>query len=114
MTRVALRFELYRAAIELANGFEELGSAQQQRERFLPISSCARRAACRCLKSTSGCWRRSAQGYRPAPGSQLGFDRLVMLASARAISAKCCHLPRIGSEPRSAPARASYCLPREM
>jgi lysyl-tRNA synthetase class 2 len=78
--QVALRFELYRGGIELANGFEELGSAAQQRERFsadqrlrqlrgLPVPEIDER-----LLAALG------SGLPPCAGVALGFDRLVMLA----------------------------------
>jgi elongation factor P--(R)-beta-lysine ligase len=85
--RVALRFELYRGGIELANGFEELASAAQQRARFaedqrlrlergLPVPAIDER-----LLAALGA------GLPPCAGVALGFDRLVMLATgARHIS----------------------------
>jgi elongation factor P--(R)-beta-lysine ligase len=79
--RVALRFELYRGGFELANGFEELASAAQQRERFVADQ---RLRAVRGLPVPEIDERLLAaleSGLPPCSGVALGFDRLVMLAS---------------------------------
>jgi elongation factor P--(R)-beta-lysine ligase len=78
--RVAERFELYVAGVELANGFGELTDAAEQRRRF---------EAEMALKA-----ERYGETYPidedflaalahmpPASGCALGFDRLVMLAT---------------------------------
>ncbi|HTR16841.1 MAG TPA: EF-P lysine aminoacylase EpmA [Acetobacteraceae bacterium] len=79
--RVALRFELFACGMELANAFEELTDAAEQRARFLDDR--ARRAA---LYGPD--WPLDedflaalAAGMPPASGIALGFDRLTMLAS---------------------------------
>ncbi|MCW8090536.1 elongation factor P--(R)-beta-lysine ligase [Alteromonas sp. ASW11-130] len=77
--RVADRFEVYFKGIELANGFNELGDAQEQRRRFdndieqrkslgLPVVESDERflAALEC-------------GLPPCAGVALGVDRLLML-----------------------------------
>ncbi|MBE7213245.1 MAG: EF-P lysine aminoacylase GenX [Gluconacetobacter diazotrophicus] len=85
--RAALRFELYAAGLELANGFDELTDPVEQRSRFL--SDRARRLALdpnldwpvdeallAALPSLPAC-----------SGIALGFDRLAMLATgARSIA----------------------------
>ena len=79
--RVALRFELFVCGIELANAFEELTDAAEQRARFL--ADRARRHA------TSGPdWPLDedflaalAHGMPAGSGIALGFDRLAMIAS---------------------------------
>lgn len=79
--RVALRFELYRNGIELANGFEELGDAVQQRARF---SDDQRLRAERGLPVPEIDERLLAalrHGLPHCAGVALGFDRLVMLAT---------------------------------
>jgi len=79
--RMALRFELYRGGIELANGFEELGSAEQQRERF---ASDQRARAARGLpvpEIDEQLLAALGAGLPPCAGVALGFDRLVMLAT---------------------------------
>lgn len=79
--RCALRFELYCNGIELANGFDELASAQEQRARFeadlaerarrgLPVHALDERLLA-ALES----------GLPPCAGVALGFDRLLMLAA---------------------------------
>jgi lysyl-tRNA synthetase class 2 len=79
--RVALRFELFVQGVELANAFEELTDADEQRARFRHDR--ARRAA---LYGTD--WPMDedflaalGHGMPPAAGIALGFDRLAMLAS---------------------------------
>lgn len=79
--RVALRFELYAAGMELANAFEELTDAEEQRRRFL-----ADRAARKALYPTRAEWPldetllEALPHMPPCSGIALGFDRLVMLA----------------------------------
>jgi elongation factor P--(R)-beta-lysine ligase len=79
--RVALRFELFVCGIELANAFEELTDAAEQRARFL--ADRARRHAV-----TGPDWPLDEDflaaleaGMPPASGIALGFDRLAMLAA---------------------------------
>ena len=79
--RVALRFELFLCGMELANAFEELTDAQEQRERFM-----ADRARRHALYGQD--WPLDedflaalAHGMPPACGIALGFDRLAMIAS---------------------------------
>jgi elongation factor P--(R)-beta-lysine ligase len=79
--RCALRFELYCEGIELANGFKELASAEEQRARFerdlqlrgahgLPSEPIDERLLAAL-----------ASGLPDCAGVALGFDRLVMLAT---------------------------------
>lgn len=79
--RVALRFELYAAGMELANAFEELTDTTEQRARFK-----ADRQQRQTLYPNRPEWPvdeklLSALPHMPAcSGIALGFDRLVMLA----------------------------------
>ena len=79
--RVALRFELFLCGMELANAFEELTDADEQRARFQDDR--ARRHA---LYGPD--WPLDedflaalAHGMPPASGIAMGFDRLAMAAS---------------------------------
>jgi lysyl-tRNA synthetase class 2 len=84
--RVALRFELFICGLELANAFEELTQAAEQRARFTEDRS--RRHA-----MTGPDWPLDEDflaaldhGMPAAAGIAMGFDRLAMLASgARSI-----------------------------
>jgi lysyl-tRNA synthetase class 2 len=79
--RVALRFELFIAGIEIANAFEELTDPAEQRARF--IADRARRHAERGpdWDLDEDFLAALAQPMPAASGIALGFDRLVMLAS---------------------------------
>jgi elongation factor P--(R)-beta-lysine ligase len=79
--RVAERFELYVAGLELANGYHELTDAAELRRRFEAIN--ARRAADGKpkLPEPSRLLRAMEAGLPPGVGVALGFDRLVMLAA---------------------------------
>lgn len=79
--RVALRVEAFLGGIELANGFEELTDAAEQRARFAAdAAERARRYPGREWPVDEGLL--SALPLMPAcSGIALGFDRLVMLAT---------------------------------
>ncbi len=80
---VAARFELFYGEMELANGFDELRDAGEQRQRF-ESENLARRAAGQ-PSSTIDEYLLAAleQGLPPCSGVALGLDRLVMLFSAK-------------------------------
>lgn len=79
--RVALRFELFLCGIELANAFEELTDAAEQRARFL-----ADRARRHAINDAPD-WPldedllNAIAHLPPCAGIALGFDRLAMIAS---------------------------------
>jgi lysyl-tRNA synthetase class 2 len=82
--RAALRFELFAAGVELANAFDELTDAAEQRERF-ERDVVERR---RLYGAESEDWgvdedflRALEHGMPAGSGIALGFDRLAMLAS---------------------------------
>jgi lysyl-tRNA synthetase class 2 len=79
--RVALRFELFLCGMELANAFEELTDAAEQRARFLDDR--ARRHALHGpdWPLDEDFLAALAHGMPPASGIALGFDRLAMAAS---------------------------------
>jgi lysyl-tRNA synthetase class 2 len=78
---VAERFELYYRGIELANGFHELGDADELRRRFEEVNQ--RRAADgrTVLPIPESLLSALEHGLPPCTGCALGFDRLVMLAT---------------------------------
>jgi elongation factor P--(R)-beta-lysine ligase len=76
---VALRFELYCRGVELANGFEELCDAHQQRARF-ELDRRERISAGLSAPSTDEALLSALSAGLPAvSGVALGFDRLLML-----------------------------------
>ncbi|BAT20824.1 EF-P lysine aminoacylase EpmA [Asaia bogorensis] len=79
--RVALRFELYAAGIELANAFEELTDPVEQRARF--VADRERRIALTPDQDwpLDEAFLADLADLPPCSGIALGFDRLVMLAT---------------------------------
>lgn len=84
--RQALRFELYLSGVELANAFEELADAGEQRARF--CADRTRRATEHAGDMAGRDWPLDEDflaalqhGLPSCAGIALGFDRLAMLAS---------------------------------
>ena len=80
--RVAERFELFAAGMELGNAFIELTDAAEQRERF--VADRARRHALYGGPDwplDEDFLAALAHGMLPVGGIAMGFDRLAMLAS---------------------------------
>ena len=77
--RVALRFELYYRGVELANGFEELADANEQRTRFLLDRRARARRGLPLPEIDQSLLDALAAGLPPVSGVALGFDRLLML-----------------------------------
>jgi len=95
--RAALRFELFVCGLELANAFEELTDAAEQRARFE-----ADRARRHALNGAED-WPMDedflaalAHGMPPAAGIALGFDRLAMIAAGASKIEQVLWLPRAG------------------
>ena len=78
--RVALRFELYHRGLELANGYHELASGAEQRQRF---AEDLRQRSLRGLPAAALDPHLLAAldaGLPDCAGVALGFDRILMLA----------------------------------
>jgi lysyl-tRNA synthetase class 2 len=76
----ALRFELYRNGIELANGFHELASAAEQRARFEQDREERKRRGLPAHAPDERLLAALETGLPDCAGVALGFDRLAMLA----------------------------------
>jgi len=83
---VAARFEAFWGGLELANGFHELGDAEEQAQRFA-ADTAARRARGQPERAADRRFLAAlADGLPACAGVALGFDRVVMVAAgARAI-----------------------------
>jgi elongation factor P--(R)-beta-lysine ligase len=79
--RTALRFELYCQGIELANGFQELASAEEQRERFVRDNEERGRRGLPTCQLDERLLAALAAGLPECAGVALGFDRTLMLAA---------------------------------
>ncbi len=78
--RTALRFELYAGGIELANGYVELASAAEQRQRFEADRAERQRRGLVQPAVDERLLAALEAGLPPCAGVALGFDRLAMLA----------------------------------
>ncbi|TVQ94363.1 MAG: EF-P lysine aminoacylase GenX [Chromatiaceae bacterium] len=81
---VAARFELYLDGMELANGFEELTDADEQRARFAADLAVRARAGQPLVPPDEGLLGALAAGLPACAGVALGLDRLLMLVTAAA------------------------------
>jgi elongation factor P--(R)-beta-lysine ligase len=79
--RTALRFELYCRGVELANGFEELASAPEQRARFEHDNQERQRRGLPIYAIDDRLLAALESGLPPCAGVALGFDRTLMLAA---------------------------------
>jgi len=79
--RAALRFELFLCGIELANAFEELTDAGEQRARFLADRARRHELGGQDWPLDEDLLAALAHGMPPCSGIALGFDRLAMIAA---------------------------------
>lgn len=79
--RVALRFELYCKGMELANGFQELASADEQRDRFEQDNEERLRMGLPTYPLDERLLAALSSGMPECAGVALGFDRVMMLAA---------------------------------
>jgi elongation factor P--(R)-beta-lysine ligase len=77
----ALRFELYCAGVELANGFEELASTDEQRARFQRDNEERQRLGLPTYAIDERLLAALEAGLPRCSGVALGFDRTLMLAA---------------------------------
>ena len=78
--RVALRFEIYADGIELANGFQELADAREQRARFMADNAARRVQGLPPMPIDERLLAALESGLPACSGVALGFDRAVMVA----------------------------------
>ncbi|MFY8352532.1 elongation factor P--(R)-beta-lysine ligase [Pseudoalteromonas sp. SSM20] len=85
--RVAERFELYFKGMELANGFDELTEADEQRQRFIDDNNKRKAQGLAEVTVDERFLAALSHGLPQCSGVALGVDRLLMLAlNAKRIS----------------------------
>ena len=82
--RTAQRFELYMAGLELANGFHELASADEQRTRFAQDLRERERRGLPVHRMDERLLAALGAGLPECAGVAVGFDRVLMLAAGAA------------------------------
>jgi lysyl-tRNA synthetase class 2 len=80
---VAARFEVFSRGIELANGFHELGDANEQRRRFVADLDARRRANRHVPPLDEELLAALAAGLPDCAGVAVGLDRLIALATGQ-------------------------------
>ncbi|QTP55810.1 EF-P lysine aminoacylase GenX [Billgrantia sulfidoxydans] len=81
---VASRFEVYLAGLELANGYDELTDADEQRARFAEDNAARRRLGLSEVEVDRRLLAALEHGMPAGSGVALGIDRLIQLALGRA------------------------------
>lgn len=81
---VASRFELYFKGVELANGYDELTDAHEQRRRFSEDNAARRRLGLPEVDIDERLLSALACGLPESAGVALGVDRLIQLALGKA------------------------------
>ncbi len=76
---IAERFELYFGAIELANGFNELNNAQEQRHRFESELASRQQSNLHCPTMDEHFLAALEYGLPDCAGVAMGMDRLLMV-----------------------------------
>jgi lysyl-tRNA synthetase class II len=77
--RLAERFELYIAGIEIANAFSELADPVEQEQRLVDQQQIRINQGRRSWGSDRGLLEALREGIPPTGGIALGVDRLIML-----------------------------------
>lgn len=85
--RVAERFELYCAGVELCNGYGELTNAEEQSQRMQAEVRTRIEGGQSELPVDQHFLAGLREGLPPCSGNALGFDRLVMLATGAPVMA---------------------------
>ena len=81
--RLACRFEVFVAGLELANGFEELTDICEQQQRIEAEQAKRRLDSLPCLPVDQYFLAALRAGLPPCSGVAVGVDRIVMLASGQ-------------------------------
>ena len=79
--RTALRFELYAAGVELANGYVELADAAEQAQRFALDQQLRQARGLSSIETDERLIAALRAGLPRCAGVALGFDRVLMLAA---------------------------------